>query len=196
MNILNKWNLTEILDCTKFNIFQSATVRNTINIWRKEKSNVIGYRKTKNIDSFKELINVPRLKIEDIELKSLNQNWGLAFMLDKSIIQLVAKIKNGTKELSKYFDVSQGYIPYRRSDLVKTFGKDKGNRIVDNREWHSDVKLSDEYLPEIFGRNLNKYGKISDETKSYVFYGPHLACYVDLRFFSLRRIVVREITTP
>ena len=196
LNVLNKWNLTEILDCTKFNIFQSATVRNTINIWRKEKSNVVGYRKTKNIDSFKELINVPRLKIEAIELKCLNQNWGLAFMLDKSIIQLVAKIKNGTNELSKYFDVSQGYIPYRRSDLVKTFGKETGNSIVDNREWHSDVKLSDEYLPEIFGRNLNKHGKIPNETKSYVFYGPHLACYVNLRFFSLRRIVVREITNP
>ena len=50
--ITKDWGVIEILDCTKFNIFTSATVRNTINIWSKKKSNLIGYRNTKNINSF------------------------------------------------------------------------------------------------------------------------------------------------
>ncbi|MEZ7889689.1 MAG: Eco57I restriction-modification methylase domain-containing protein, partial [Cloacibacterium sp.] len=56
--ILNVWNVIEILDCTKFPIFDKAVVRNTINTWQKKTagSNIIGYRNTTNIKSFDDLI--------------------------------------------------------------------------------------------------------------------------------------------
>lgn len=196
LNILDKWNLVEVLDCTKFNIFQSATVHNTINLWKKEISNIIGYRKTKSISSFKSLVSRERVQLTKDELINLNQNWGLAFMLEESVIQLVSEIKQNGNELSDYFDVSQGYIPYRKSDLIKTYGLVEGKQIVEDRLWHSETKVSDDYLPEIFGRNLNKYGFVNDKRKSFVKYGKHLACYVDLKFFTQRRILVREITNP
>ena len=119
---------------------------------------------------------------------------GLAFKLDKAVIKIINKIKKEGTPLSGYFEVSQGYIPYRRRDLVKQFGKEKGDSIVDDREWHSDQKINNEYKQEIRGRGLSKYGY--EKADSYVFYGKHLATYIDLKFFNQRRLLIREITNP
>lgn len=197
--IVNKWNIDEILDCTKFTIFQSATVRNTINLWSKDEqrnSLKIGYRKTKNIKSFKDLILKPRLFIDFDELLLMNQNWGLAFMLDNLTVEIINLIKKDNPILNDFYDVSQGYIPYRRSDLIKKYGENEGNKIVDERLWHSDTKLSKDYIPEIFGRDLNRFGIIDKQKTTYVKYGKHLAGYVDIKFFNQKRLLVREITNP
>ncbi len=196
IDLFKKWELTEILDCTKFSIFQTATVRNTINTWKKGKSENVGYRKTKNQENFKDLISKERLLLPSQDLLEMNQNWGLAFMLDKNTIDIVFQIKGNKKELQYYFEISQGYIPYRRSDLIIEFGKEEGDKIVNERLWHSDYKEDEGYLPEIFGRELDKYGNINKLKKSYVKYGKHLAGYIDLKFFNQKRILVREITNP
>lgn len=195
-DLLDKWNLIEILDCTKFDIFENATVRNTINTWAKGSSNTVGYRKTKNINSFNELISYERHKISNYDLTSLNQNWGLAFYLNKQTINIVSRISKHKNSIENYYEISQGYIPYRRSDLIKNYGKEKGNSIVDNREWHSEQAINDDYIQEIFGRDINKFGKFQSSKKSFVKYGPHLAGYVDPKYFNQRRILVREITNP
>lgn len=81
LSILDRWNVLEILDCTKFKIFESATVFNTINTWQKNtfgSPEFIGYRRTSNITSFAELLDNPRtfLRKEDIENES---KLGLGF---------------------------------------------------------------------------------------------------------------------
>lgn len=90
-DIINDWGIIEILDCSKFDIFTSATVRNSINIWSKNKLDVIGYRNTKDIRSFSDLLKRPRSYIDKEELLSINQNWGLAFFLDKTVINTLKK---------------------------------------------------------------------------------------------------------
>lgn len=194
--ILMHWEIIDILDCTKFPIFESATVRNTINIWKKNESNnnLIGYRNTANSISFSTLITRPKEYIEKKDLLKLNQNWGLAFCLSPITIQIVNKIVMSPFYIKDLFDVSQGYIPYRKSDLIKTYGKEQGEKIVKQRLWHSPKPIDETYLQEIYGRDINKYAYHS--TGEYVKYGKHLACFVDLRFFSSDRILVREITSP
>ena len=54
----------------------------------------------------------------------MNQNWGLAFMLSNEIISLTTKLSSLSTKISSFFDVSQGYIPYRKSDLVAKYGKE------------------------------------------------------------------------
>lgn len=196
IELLNKWEITEILDCTKFSIFQTATVRNTINLWKKSTSDLIGYRNTKEQDLFINLLRKKRIFLSKENLLEMNQNWGLAFMLDNNIVEIISLIKNNRSEIKDYYEISQGYIPYRRSDLIKTFGDIEGNKIVDERLWHSETKISDEFIPEIFGRELNKYGITNKQKNTYVKYGKHLAGYVDLKFFNQKRILVREITNP
>lgn len=194
--ILKKWNVLEILDCTKFPIFEKAVVRNTINIWQKGTcdGNSVGYRNTTNIRSFDKLILKQKEYISQNELLAMNQNWGLAFMLSNSVISITTKLSLSPYKLIKFFDVSQGYIPYRKSDLIAKYGKEEGTRIVEKRLWHSSIQIDDSYIQEIYGRDITKYGYNS--TGEYVRYGKHLACYVDLRFFNNERILVREITNP
>ena len=194
--ILEKWQIIEILDCTKFPIFEKAVVRNTINTWQKKSvgSDIIGYRKTANIFSFDALVAQEREFISKEGIMAMNQNWGLAFMLSNDIILITTKLSSLSTKISSFFDVSQGYIPYRKSDLVAKYGKEKGTSIVENRLWHSSVKVDDSYIREIYGRDITKYGYNS--TGEYVKYGKHLACYVDLRYFTDERVLVREITNP
>lgn len=195
-SILQKWNALEILDCTKFPVFKSAVVRNTINTWQKNKdgSSHVGYRNTVGVTAFDALVKKDKQIMSASDLQEMNQNWGLAFMLEPIVIRIVNKIAGQSESVINLYDVSQGYIPYRKSDLVKSYGKTEGEKIVKQRLWHSANKESEEYIQELYGRDISKYSYKS--TGEYVKYGRHLACYVDLRFFNQDRIVVREITNP
>ena len=196
INILKKWNVIEILDCTKFKIFESATVLNTINTWQKNNGGYkkIGYRNTSEANSFKTLISTPKLFMNKEDLLIMNQNWGLAFFLQNEVISIVNKITEQTYKLITLYDCSQGYIPYRLSDLVETYGKELGTKIKENRLWHSSTQTKEHYIQEIYGRDITKYNYSA--TGEYVKYGKHVACYVDPVFFSSPRIIVREITNP
>jgi type I restriction-modification system DNA methylase subunit len=111
--------------------------------------------------------------------------------VSESDIQILEKVQS-LDRLEKFFEVSQGYIPYRRSDLVKTYGKEEGNAIVDGRLWHSDTKHSQEWKQEIQGRDLSRYS--NRESYQYIKYGKHLAGYVDEKFFNQPRILIMEVT--
>ena len=188
----NHWSISEILDCSNFPIFKSAVVRNSIINWKKSKSINIGYRNTKDVLNFPTLILRPKQIMGVDELEKFMQNWGLAFKLDKQTIRIIRCISKHPT-ISRLFYVSQGYIPYRRSDLIKKFGEE-GNKIVDERLWHSTFKVSDNYIQEIFGTDIKKYNYST--TSSFVDYGTHLAGYVDLCYFNKKRLLIREITNP
>jgi len=106
--------------------------------------------------------------------------------------ELIGKINETSHILSDYFEVSQGYIPYRRSDLIIKYGKDEGNRIVDERLWHSDVKTDDAWKSEIQGRDLGRYKNL--EPSQYIKYGKHVAGYVNEKFFNQPRVLIMEVT--
>ena len=197
LSILNRWNVLEILDCTKFKIFESATVFNTINTWQKNtfgSPEFIGYRRTSNITSFAELLDNPRTFLRKEDLLKMNQNWGLAFFLSDKVVTLINKLSGNTNSISNYYDCSQGYIPYRLSDLISVYGKEEGTRIKTQRLWHSKQKTSEYYIQEIYGRDISKYDySVSGE---FIKYGKHVACYVNPIFFTSPRLLVREITNP
>ena len=194
--MLDRWEIKELLDCSNFNIFSSVTVRNSVVTMQKKTNGgtTIGYRSTATASNFEELISEPLKTLKSEELLAINQNWGLAFSRTPQVIELVNKINSQTHSLSDYFDSSQGYIPYRLSDLQEKYGDDEGIRIKEERLWHSDYKVSDEYIQEIYGHDITKYSYKS--TGEFVKYGKHLACYVDLKYFENEHLVVREITNP
>lgn len=127
-NILNNWNIIEILDCTKFPIFESAVVRNTINIWQKGavKNGVVGYRNTANASSFEDLITTPTEHITKPDLLDMNQNWGLAFYLPQTHIKIINKIGSCKNTIQSFFpDISQGLIAYDKyrgqsAEIIRT----------------------------------------------------------------------------
>ena len=163
-DIFNNWSIVELLDCTNFQIFEAATVRNSVITLQKSanQQNNIGYRNTRNLsdetegkkssgkDYFTELTRRKRLVVDKSELiDKFSQNWGLALYLTKQEKGIVSKINSLPRRLNEFFDVSQGYIPYRLKDLEKNFGKEEAKIIKEEQRWHSDTKLNDCYELEI-----------------------------------------------
>jgi hypothetical protein len=195
IDLFNSWDINEILDCTDFDLFTDATVRNIIFHFTKtnKPSTSLNYRRTNKVGEFNELAIRETYSINKETVIANNQNWGLVFKLEKNVLELVKKLKTGNLLGDKYSS-SQGYIPYRKADLTKLYGDEKAKSMVKNREWHSTTKINDEYKEEIYGRSISKYS--FKHTDSYVWYGKHLASYVDLKFFNNKRILIREITNP
>jgi hypothetical protein len=144
--------------------------------------------------SFSTLLNRATSYISKDTLLSNNINWGLVFKLPKNVLMLTDKLKKIPNKINNIFDVSQGYIPYRRKDLIKEYGETKGNTIINERKWHSITKETNEYKEEIFGRSLTRYSY--KKTGKYVKYGKHLAGYIEPKYFNQERVLVREITSP
>ncbi|MEE1098223.1 MAG: TaqI-like C-terminal specificity domain-containing protein [Bacteroidales bacterium] len=191
MQILENWNLIEVLDCTKFPIFESATVRNTIVTWRKKQSLesiTVGYRNTARALNFRELISESRLYLEILDLLQLNQNWGLAFSKSQNVIQLIRKIKSNKHLLLEIFsDISQGLIAY---DKYRGQSAD----IISSRAYHSF-----EYKPGLkkwlWGGDVRRY-EVKWNNQEYIDYCDGIANPRQPKFFKDKRLLVREITNP
>lgn len=188
LSILDNWEIIEILDCTKFKIFDSATVYNTINTWKKSKGTNIGYRNTKQIKSFIELISKERSIISKDNLISMNQNWGLAFNLDNEVINIVKKIKSKSINLKILFpEISQGLIAYDKY-------QGQSENIIKNRIFHH-FEFKDGLKKWLWGEDINRY-KLSWNNREYIDYCDGIANPRDPKYFKGKRILIREITNP
>ena len=194
LDLLDLWKIDEALDCTAVQIFQDAVVRNVILTMTKTLgSDSVGYVNTSDAVSFEQLSRRVREQKGVGIFRSLNENWGLLFRLDDQTLELIAKLRS-LPTVDSHFSASQGYIPYRLSDLVKTYGVAEGKAIKDQEKWHSATQLTDEYIEEIRGGSLSRYSYHG--SGRYIRYGRHVASYVEPRFFKDRRLLVREITNP
>jgi REP element-mobilizing transposase RayT len=181
--ILN-YNLIEVINLSQ-KVFDDADLDTVIVNLQKSVSNpILQFGSIKN----KEIIIEGNLNLERIK-KSKDKLINLS--ISEPDIHILDKLQS-FNSLENTFEVSQGYIPYRRSDLIKNFGKEKGNAIVDGRLWHSNIKHSEEWKQEIQGRDLSRY--FNSESFQYIKYGKHLAGYVDDKFFTNPRILVMEVT--
>ncbi len=194
MALLQSWRVDEVVDCKAVQIFDQAVVRNAIiATTRSAGTETVGYKETAGATDLAELLERSTKTMPVAKLQSNNINWGLLFKLGEDVLDLVQKLRTFPK-LDERFEVSQGYIPYRKKDLVDLFGKDEAAAIVKERRWHASSAVDDCYLEELWGRSLSRYGYTP--TGSFVHYGRHVASYVDMRFFDRPRLLVREITNP
>lgn len=189
-NILNNWNIIEILDCTKFPIFESAVVRNTINIWQKGavKNGVVGYRNTANASSFEDLITTPTEHITKPDLLDMNQNWGLAFYLPQTHIKIINKIGSCKNTIQSFFpDISQGLIAYDKY-------RGQSAEIIRTRAYHYSA-YKEGLKRWLWGEDVKRYS-VKWNGKEYIDYCEGIANPRQPKFFIRKRILVREITNP
>lgn len=189
-NILNNWNIIEILDCTKFPIFESAVVRNTINIWQKGavKNGVVGYRNTANASSFEDLITTPTEHITKPDLLDMNQNWGLAFYLPQTHIKIINKIGSCKNIIQSFFpDISQGLIAYDKY-------RGQSAEIIRTRAYHYSA-YKEGLKRWLWGEDVKRYS-VKWNGKEYIDYCEGIANPRQPKFFIGKRILVREITNP
>ena len=190
LSLFQNWHIEEILDCTDFNIFTDATVRNVVLILKKAQDGIsISYRNTLNVTKFNELIQKPRLTLLRAYVELNNQNWGLLFKLTPEILSITSKIRQNSIILSELFpEVSQGLIAY---DKYQGQSAD----IIKNRVYHSFVKDEVFYKRWLYGEDVKKYYFKWNE-KEYINYCSGIANPREPKYFNGKRILIREITNP
>jgi len=187
--ILKRWNVLEILDCTRFPIFENAVVRNTINTWQKTNgSDLIGYRNTTNINSFEELLAKKREFMKKDELLAMNQNWGLAFSLEQTTIQIIKKMIKSPTTIQQLFPlISQGLIAY---DKYQGQSAD----TIKKRAYHY-VSYREGLKEWLWGEDVTRYS-VKWNKKEYIDYCDGIANPRNPIYFVGKRLLVREITNP
>jgi len=187
LEMLKKWSLLEILDCSKFKVFESATVFNTITVLKKGTSNFIGYKNTSNAKSFEVLSQKEKIIIDKTSLISMNQNWSLVFLLNPKTIKIIKKIKKNNSLSSFFPQISQGLIAYDKY-------RGQSKEIIKNRAYHYDTyrKGLKKWLK---GADIIKYKVIWNNNK-YIDYCNGIANPREPKFFKNTRILIREITNP
>jgi len=188
--LINNFTINEIVDLSEDRTFVDASVRTCIFNLTKSFNNESKVEFKKISDNNSKTVELIHAFDKSVLEENLD-NWLSISSVSTNFLAILNRIKNNAV-VNDFFEVSQGYIPYRRSDLIKTFGE-QGNAIVDERLWHSDVKLDSDYKQEILGKNLFRY--YNTESESYVKYGKHLASYVPPKFFEYPRVLIREITS-
>ena len=188
--LVEKWNVLEILDCTKFPIFESAVVRNAINLFQKdsEGSKQVGYRNTANVTSFSDLLEREREFMTVESLLTMNQNWGLAYFLPTSIRNVVNLISSSPLAVKDVFpEISQGLIAYDKY-------KGQSEEIIKSRAYHSFV-YKDGLKKWLWGEDVTRYN-LTWNVQEYIDYCNGIANPRNPSFFVGKRMLVREITNP
>lgn len=188
--LVEKWNVLEILDCTKFPIFESAVVRNAINLFQKdsEGSKQVGYRNTANVTSFSDLLEREREFMTVESLLAMNQNWGLAYFLPTSIRNVVNLISSSPLAVKDVFpEISQGLIAYDKY-------KGQSEKIIKSRAYHSFV-YKDGLKKWLWGEDVTRYN-LTWNGKEYIDYCNGIANPRNPSIFVGKRMLVREITNP
>ena len=188
--MLGRWGIEEILDCTEFDIFSDATVRNVVfRLSNNVADGSLSYRETQNINSFQELISRPSLRVERSTVDLNNQNWGLIFKLPVDVLEMVGRLKGTCVPLSNYFPrTSQGLIAYDKHT-------GQSDEIIKKRIFHSLIKRDENDKPWLYGEDVTRYG-VRWNGREYVNYCDGIANPRDPIFFRGERILVREITSP
>lgn len=185
--LFNAVSVYQIIDLSNDNTFTDASVRTIIFSFENNKDvyecdfNKIKHKEIRQFESY-----------QKSELIDNIENLFSLFAQNKDEKNIIVKVKNN-KSLRNYHEVSQGYIPYRRSDLIKKYGKEEGNKIVDNRLWHSKYNIDGSWKKEILGKNVRRYNY--HLTGGYIKYSKEVASYVLPKFFEKNRLLIREITS-
>lgn len=187
--VLDNWKINEILDCSNFKIFKSATVYNSIILFTQYQGgcDLVGFRRTSGVNSFKDLIVKPRIYSRRNRILNCNQNWCLAFKLSDDILDLINKISRNTA-LECYFpNVSQGLIAYDKH-------RGQSEQIIKNRSYHYN-SYHKGLKPWLWGEDVTRY-RVQWNGKEWIDYCDGIANPRSPHFFIGKRLLVREITNP
>ncbi len=191
LNLFDNWTLDEILDCTNFNIFEDATVRNIIFQFTKSDSKKysLGYKNTANAESFENLVARKQNRISK-QIAEINiQNWGLVFKLEKETLTIVGKIKSNKKPLIEVFpETSQGLIAYDKY-------QGQCDEIIKSRAYHHFSNPENKFKRWLYGEDITRY-LVKWNGKEYIDYCGGIANPRDPKYFKGKRILIREITNP
>ena len=118
-------------------------------------------------------------------IKNVDSTFNI--FINEEQVSLLEKIESNRDRLESVADFCLGITPY---------DKHQGHspETIESREFHSDVKLSEDYKPLISGANITRY-QVSPDIVGYLKYGDWLGAPREERFFTEPRVLVRQIVS-
>jgi hypothetical protein len=126
-------------------------------------------------------------------LHFINNEHVISIFETQKDFEILQKISKLSKPLSQFARPCSGYNPYEVGKGQNPNGLPHSNETIRTKPYHSDIKKSDDWKPEIIGRNLERY-HINYSRTRWIKYGPWLAAPRDPENFVGKRILVQEIT--
>jgi len=166
------------------NIFEEAIVETIIfNLIKNKVGNsckVIKYSAKEKITS----IELDKRMLVNKESWKSFDDLKFNVYLDESLFKILNKL-NGFEKLSQNADFTLGITPYDKY-------KGHSQELIKNRDFHSEIKISDEYKPLIKGENILPF-VVTENISEYIRYGNWLGAPREERFFTDPRIIIRQI---
>lgn len=168
-------------------VFEDATVETII----------IEFKKSTNVNEYCTILYGKDEKVSSIDnglkITTPKESWEIyeepkfnIFITDE-ILQPLRKIHTKGKLLGEIADFTLGITPYDKY-------RGHSPKLIKNKEFHSDVKLTADYQPLIKGENIIPY-HINNVTARFIKYGDWLGAPRDERFFNAPRVIVRQIVS-
>ncbi len=170
------------------NIFSNAIVETII------------FQASNNIEQRKSSVNGAYYKNDDeINFDNLNfqrfarfdwledSNSKFNIFITPEINKILSIIESNKETVLNFFDFSLGITPY---DSYKGHSKE----LIKNKSFHSDKKLSNEYVPLISGKNIVPF-YVKENIEEYLKYGDWLGAPRKKKFFINPRVIVRQIVS-
>ena len=115
------------------------------------------------------------------------ENEGFVFDLEVNpmIRSIIKKVRSKSKILEDDFEITRGVNPY---DKYRGQSED----IISSKAYHSSFKKDETFKPELRGKHVSTFNYKWDN-KHFISHGSWLAAPRDLKFFTGKRILFREI---
>mgnify|MGYP003671059097 CR=1 FL=1 len=168
-------------------VFKDAIVETIIFEFRKDTKktdiDTIVYPKGENITS----IENERIKPINRDIWKRTENCNYNIYVSPEQIQILSKMKRDSLPLGEIADFSLGITPYDKY-------QGHSQETIKSREFHSTIKVNDNYKPLISGGNIRRFS-VSNEAKEYINYGDWLGAQREEKFFLEPRVLVRQIVS-
>ena len=168
-------------------VFEDATVETIIFEFQKKSNQrsleAIIYNKSEKLS----FIDSSRAKTIDKESWKQNEDFNFNIFISVEQLRLINKIEVDSTKLGNIADFTLGITPYDKY-------RGHSEETIKNREYHSLIKINENYKPLITGENITRYF-VSNTIKEYINYGDWLGAARVERFFKEERILVRQIVS-
>ncbi len=168
-------------------VFEDAVVETILFEFRKhsnsKKVKVIAYSKDARIsqidDSFANYVLKESWKLDKTTIYNI-------YVCQNQLI-LLQNIYSNSVELGEIADFSLGLTPYDKY-------KGHSQELIKSRGYHSVDKRDETYKPLISGTNISRF-VVTEEIKEFIKYGDWLGAPREERFFTIPRVLIRQIVS-
>lgn len=188
--ILNTYQVKNIVRLPD-NVFENVTAESAITIIENEKDSnttidVIIYDPKININTINPDEAIKHHSINQFEIINSNE-FVINLYLTPEVNDILNKIENDTTPLLDICDFTLGLTPYDKY-------KGHSEKQIKEKVFHSDKKINDTYKPLLSGENIQRF-YVNWDGKEFIKYGPWLGAPREQRFFTEKRILIRQIVS-